>query len=577
MLETTLKTAFIPGTNLSGGLASADWRFLLPSLKCNNILCVGTPSADSLAVLSTMGQFVFVVSTEYLQLQKILKEAKTVQAKNIGMIHVKSLADLPFADHTIELIYEVGRKGKVRSFRGRSLLFELARILKWDGKIFFEIKGLANSYRYRKALQSLLKHGFEHSRVFWLAPLSGRMQTALPLSAGEIANYFFTNVLYGQSLRKRSFSHVGRVLSRYGLLGVFASRRAVLIQRSQTNGHLAQPPKYLISIAEKAGLDLTEYRFGLSTRGQGNSNKAIFYLFEKSVRMPKVVIKMTRAPEFNYRLENEYGILTLLKEKGFVGRDTFPEPLFLNYHNNLAVLGMKAVEGEPFRTRTEATENCPVAHDAINWIVQLGKNSVNKSEVSPGEVSKVLLSLLKRINEIYNLSDEHRDFLTQQISSMKLSNQDFPLVLQHGDPGTWNILVSKHGNVIFIDWEAGETRGLPLWDLFYFFRTYASWICRTQGSRDSLKNFAQHFLVPSDLVLLLHKTTVMYCEVVGLDKRLIEPLFYTCWMHRALKESTRLTPQMLDTGHYVNLLRLVIDHRNAPTLKRMFTLEQASP
>jgi hypothetical protein len=44
---------------------------------------------------------------------------------------------------------------------------------------------------------------------------------------------------------------------------------------------------------------------------------------------------------------------------------------------------------------------------------------------------------------------------------------------------------------------------------------------------------------------------------------LIEPLFYTCWMHRALKESTRLTAGNLERGHYFSVLSACIEHAEA--------------
>ena len=50
----------------------------------------------------------------------------------------------------------------------------------------------------------------------------------------------------------------------------------------------------------------------------------------------------------------------------------------------------------------------------------------------------------------------------------------------------------------------------------------------------------------------------------------VEPLFYTCWMHRALKEATRLPPEHLEEGHYLRLLRLCIERRSAPALRRLF-------
>ena len=59
------------------------------------------------------------------------------------------------------------------------------------------------------------------------------------------------------------------------------------------------------------------------------------------------------------------------------------------------------------------------------------------------------------------------------------------------------------------------------------------------------------------------EATARYCERVGLAPELVEPLFYTCWMHRGLKEATRLTAAQLSRGHYFNVLRACIEQREA--------------
>jgi hypothetical protein len=41
-------------------------------------------------------------------------------------------------------------------------------------------------------------------------------------------------------------------------------------------------------------------------------------------------------------------------------------------------------------------------------------------------------------------------------------------------------------------------------------------------------------------------------------------------MHRALKESMRLGSGKLDRGRYVRLLRLCLERRDAPALRRAF-------
>jgi len=38
---------------------------------------------------------------------------------------------------------------------------------------------------------------------------------------------------------------------------------------------------------------------------------------------PEAIVKITRAPQFNYRLENEYRILSILAKERFVEPTTF--------------------------------------------------------------------------------------------------------------------------------------------------------------------------------------------------------------------------------------------------------------
>ena len=227
----------------------------------------------------------------------------------------------------------------------------------------------------------------------------------------------------------------------------------------------------------------------------------------------------------------------------------------------MAVLGQKAVKGEPFRRRTSGKIDCPIARDAIDWIVRLGANSA-KPAADPEQAASALREIFRRFDAAYQLPEDERAFLTRQIEAVAASH-NFPSVFQHGDPGAWNLMVSS-GRVIVIDWEAGETEGMPLWDFFYFIRSYASWMCRQQGNRDSLKCFETKFLQQSELTGLLNETLKRYCSLTGLVESLVAPLFYTCWMHRALKESTRLMREQLHTGHYIRLLRLCMKHGQLP-------------
>jgi hypothetical protein len=563
VLDKTLSTKFVPGTNLSDDLACADWRFLLPSFPLDTLLFLGTPSVANLRVLSTVGRRVIVASTEHQALHELQQVGRQQGITNLQLVGVGQYSRLPFLPGTMGLIWLTGGKGVPNPVRSPDILAGLERLLKADGVVYFEVKGVIDNLLGRRKSNAFSRYGFASCQLFWQTPHHGEMRTAAPLDDKAIGRHFFTHVLFGHSPQKRALSRLGELSSRLGLLPYISLRRGVLLQRSPVNGRSKQPPSYLVSLVRKAGIDLGGHRCGLSARGNYNSNKVIFYLFEPSKATPDAVVKMTRFPEFNHRLEHEHRALSLLAERRYVSPETFPQPLFLDYHNGLALLGLRAVSGKPFRKSTRANVDCPIAGDAIEWITQLGAASAGHALATPKQVSDTLTRLFAQVTQAYELSEREKDFLLRQIAALGNAPSPIPLVFQHGDPGVWNIVVSDDDRVTFLDWETAEPEGVPLWDLFYFMRTFGSWVFRQQGSHDTLASFERLYLSPSPFSALLSKATRRYCERASLDSRMVEPLFYTCWLHRALKQSILLPADSLNEGHYINLLRLCISRRAA--------------
>ena len=111
---------------------------------------------------------------------------------------------------------------------------------------------------------------------------------------------------------------------------------------------------------------------------------------------------------------------------------------------------------------------------------------------------------------------------------------------------------------------------MPLWDLFHFFRSFGVLVSRAAARRDPLRSFSDQILADSALSRLLAETTSRFCTKTGLAPGLVEPLFYLSWMHRALKEAARLSEDRLHRGRYVTLLRIAIERRDSPGLRRLF-------
>lgn len=618
MLETTLATDFTPGTNLKGDLAGGNWTFLLPSLALEQTVCIGTPPPATLVTLARISRDILVYASV-----RQLQHVSTIRAEH-GLAHIRlSIADggpapqLP--DHSADLVVVTGGRSVWRLTRDRTTLVQLQRLLKPEGLIYFEGGWLVGWLLSSKKRNNLIEN-FGTPLLFWLASQRGEVHAAVPLHDRPTIGYFLRRNLHrpsaGFQLLKRARHLLGKTgrspahsslpagratggspdsappsphpivrSSGGGLLR--AVRRAERLLRAEhplnrvaprygglvgAGAELSdRPPAYLRAIAREGGVDIDEHRWGLSAPSEYRSRKVLFFLFDRVSEVPGYIVKLTRDPSLNYRVENEYRALSLLCARGIGDRETLPQPLFFGYHNDLAVVGETAIEGAPFRQRTEATADCPYAHAAIDWLTGLGAGTADRVVGTPRQVADALETLFNRFTQVYRLTPAHRDFLAEQITVIGDSREALPLVFQHGDPGTWNVMVTKRGRVAFLDWEAAEPQGIPLWDLFYFLRSYSVWVARTSGTRDRLDGFARYFLAESALSSVIVVATERYCQQVALPWRLVEPLFYTCWMHRALKESTRLAPAKLETGHYLNLLRLCIERRSAPTLRRLFS------
>ncbi len=555
MLETTMNTEFKPGTNLKGDMVTADWRFLLPTLEYENIGVIGIPPISTLSVLSKMSNNVFLIISESEKASAMEIFQTRQELANCSMMTFNETVGGVIQKDSLDLIV-ISESSLVRKLLKQSEYFlDLISLLNSNGILYFVIENPLRHLLYRKALSSFSEMGFYSHRIYYLAPPVGRMQSAVFLKEKELRRYLFSKISYNSTLKNLITKIAGILYGSYP--------RALVFCKSKNNTKETLPD-YLLQIAEKTGLNISKYKWGLSAGGRYNAKKILFFLSHNQTSIPHILIKLTRSSEFNSRLENEYRILSFLKKNTILSENSFPEPLFIGYHQNLAVVGQSVIRGIPFKNQSNGTADSPIARKAIDWITQLGVNSLEENAVSTELVFENLIQLLERFRQIYSISQELQKFLYTQIKSIKKMSDFFPLVFQHGDPGYWNMILNDKMEIAVIDWEAGEPQGMPLWDLFYFIKTYGSWVARkSNGTTGSLESFRQLFLSKTELGNMLINATQHYCMRINLDTSFVEPLFYTCWMHRALKEATRLNLDALDDGHYFNLVNLVVKHRES--------------
>jgi hypothetical protein len=339
-------------------------------------------------------------------------------------------------------------------------------------------------------------------------------------------------------------------------------------REASLHGVTPGPPGYIRRLAEEAGVDLDGWRVALAAPSDDASRKAVLFLFGRRDTRPRQVVKLTRDATYNGRLENEWRALVHLRDAAIGTATTVPRPVFAGHEDGLAVVGQTAIDGAPFRRRTAATAACPLARRTLDWLLDLGAATADHAAHN-ADIAAALRDLHEQFLAVYSLTAQHRVALASQLDRIE-HGPPMPLVVQHGDAGTWNVLITDDGRPAFLDWEAFEARGMPLWDVFYFLRSYGEGVARAAGTWRSVDGLAQQYVTDSPLGALMVDAAERHCRDLGLARELVEPLFHLCWMHRALKEATRLAPDRRESGRYVNLLRLGLDRRDAPTLRRLF-------
>ena len=555
--EQALEAQSVPGSNLRGEVGGANWCFLLSRLELGKVLAVGSPRSSALATVARLADEVIVWATraDHDRLRRLIENRSL---ENVRLLSAERDEALPLADDDRDVVVVASHR-----LAGRLDARELARVLKPDGALYLEPPRLDLR---RRSVEPLLV-GLGRREDLWAAPAWGELRFAAPAADSAAVAYVkrrFFKPLFRRTLAKRP----GKVAARTPLANALARRRALLVRGDETNA--TGPPAYLRSIAAAAGTPIESHRWAFAAPGAYSTQKALFFLFAGEDTQPEAVVKITRDARHNHRLENEWQALKLLQEREIGDPRTRPSPLFIGQHAGLAVLGESAVAGAPFAERTKATDDCLHARGVVEWLYDLG---VSTAHVAPDPNRPVgrLEALLERFDKLYQPDRLTRRFLEGQLSALAADAGGLRLVFQHGDPGPWNVVVTADGSPGFLDWESADPDGMPLWDLLHFLRSFGLIVSRKAGRHDPSRSFDEQMLATSALNRLIVDTTGRFCDETGLPTRLVEPLFYLCWAHRAVKEASRLPRDGLGSGRYFNLLRLAILRRDTPGLQRLFS------
>ena len=531
MLDTTRSGTFVAGSNRMAAPSGAAWLALLPTQEPGAVLVLGLPSRPVLTALTgTAGSL-----TVRCRTRREARRARAILAGTAAKVDVG-----PIPEGSFDLIVIARSATRSTADAGRRMANQ--------GVVIVEESGVARR-----------DHGPGSVTRLVLRPAFGEITAAVPGSAPNARRALERRGLWSGAVVIRAFGRSREVAGPW--LRALPERRLVV--------PASAPPAYLRRIAGEAGVDLGGFDWAMSAPGRYRSNKISFFLFEPGSEVPTIVVKMTRDRDLNGRLDVEREALEHLRATGVVAPSTIPNVVFSGLEGGRALLGLTAIEGTPFTAKTLASAECPHAARAFSWLVDLGASTAAPSPVAGGELAEHLRDILARFVALYDVEVRYRSVLEDQIRAIERCASPLPVVFQHGDPGAWNLLVDENGTVAFLDWEAAEHAGVPLWDVFHLARSYAVVAGRAAGERNMMRAIERILYTPSPINRMVAGVIGRYRERVGVPGDLVEPLFHTSWMHRALKEATRLPKERLGSGHYLSLLRRGIDLRETPGVRTL--------
>ncbi len=533
VLERSLQSDLRPGSNLKGNAAGAAWTFLLPRLEFDHVLCWGAPSIPALETLSRLGRRVTVVL-----------RARSADLEDHfrlrGATHVVLTTGGPGpAPASADLVYVADRQAD------GDLSGPLAA-LSSDGQLYLELPSYQRAKQVSERLQA---GGHRRPLVFRLTPRDGEARSAVPADDRQLAEYFRQHRLGIPSplvslLGMHGPARLGRSTQRTGLLSAGPAAEA------------GKPAGYLSGLARSAGLDLSAYRCGMSARGRYSSRKVLLYLFPPGSDGPTLIVKTTRAPEFNARLANEAEALAQVHREALVADGAAPRVLFTGTEGGLLMVAESVVEGTNME-RAIARGGGGWVEAGYEWITGLAERTAGRHRSHREELSAAVEQIIQMADAIYALDADERRTLGEAATRLEDTSLSLPTVYFHGDAAVWNAVVTPAGQVAFLDWEASDPLGVALWDLFYFARSAA-----LSGKR--LRRLAAQ---PDRLLRALAEDTRLakavdvYCTRAGVSAEAVPALFRICWLHRAVKEAARLPASRLQAGHYINLVRATLRTR----------------
>jgi len=257
------------------------------------------------------------------------------------------------------------------------------------------------------------------------------------------------------------------------------------------------------------------------------SSHVIGFVLAEGRTEPILVVKLPRLPGDNDRLDREVTNLHVTNRARAEDDASIPRVVAYEDFHQHRLLIETAVPGRPMSPAVVRRQPELCTEAPITWLLNLHLATATRSAKHDEWFERLVENPLNQLKKMLPLSAEEGRLIDQTIAMMNpFRDGDLPLVMEHGDFSSPNILQDENGRAGVVDWELAEPQGLPAADLFFFLTYIAFAKQNARKNADYLNAFQQAFFGPKAWAW---PHVARYREQLDLAPEIIVPLFVTTW------------------------------------------------
>ena len=263
----------------------------------------------------------------------------------------------------------------------------------------------------------------------------------------------------------------------------------------------------------------------LATPAFPSSRSVVFLMSPNQSYEPTLVAKIARAEADGEPLACEARNLRALH---LAGADVeAPKLVSHGVFERRAILVESALPGRLMTPRVVRRQPDACIEAVTDWLAEFHRETRASGCRLPGRVMTLVNNQLNRLEPIVAQEPAAPELLLRvRRETSRLESLKVPLVFEHGDLSSPNLLMLGNGRVGVLDWELADPRGLPAVDLFFFLAFVAFARERATTPAQCVAAFRDAFFGPTAWT---HPHIARYIALVGVPKTAVVPLFLLCW------------------------------------------------